>query len=282
MLSRANKYIQIEGYNELGEFYANYGDLTKNRGILKPSFEVNKKNENSYQLNPGFISNKKFYQCPLPVFYVEVISVSEEKAYSPSRLDLIINIELNIYDKEFNNSINTTIKKKESNISFMIINNIINNLNKYIDSGNDITLIDLNSKELIHNKKRDLFFIRSIVHKLDFDFYENSQNRPRRDDKFWNELEIRNFPKNNYLNKLFKNILKKLCSRITNTDYGILLIDLNGIGVPNEYNSSFGRRKFKSEEYSKNYIIESILMCLAKEYDEEAYHLDRMKNNSLQ
>lgn len=277
MLSKHNKYIQIEGYKKLGEFYANYSNLTKNIEILKPTFEVNKQSVNYSVFIPGFISNNKFYKCPLPVFYVEIISITEEKAYTTSRLDKIIKIELNIYDKEFNNFINITITNKESSISFMLINKLVNNLNKYIVSGNDIKLIDLNSKELFHNQKRDLFFLRNIVHKMEFDFYENSQNRPGRDDKFWNELEIRNLPTNNYLNKLFKYVFKNLCSSSEITDYGILLIDLKGIGVPNNYNSSFGRRKFENEEYSKNYIIESILMYLAIEYNDETYQIERMK-----
>jgi hypothetical protein len=283
MFTKPNKYIQIEGYKVLGEFYANFSNLTKNKEILKPAFQVDKQSVNYSELIPGFISNNKFYKCPLPVFYVEIISISEEKSYTPSRLHKIIKIELNIYDKEFNNFINFTTTKKESSISFMLINKLVNNLNKYIVSGNDIKLLNINSEELFHNQKRDLFFVRNIVHKMDFDFYENSQNRPGRDDRFWNELEIRNLPANNYLNKLFISVFKKLSLFSEITDYGILLINIKGIGVSNDYNSSFGRRKFENGEYSKNYIIESILMYLAIEYNDETYHLESMKkNNSLQ
>ena len=275
MLSRANEYIQIDEFDKIGEFYANFGELKSTDRILKPSFKVLKKADN-YNLLPGFLTSQGFSECPLPIFYIEILAISECIEHYPN-LKVCIEMEFNLYSKDFSQFIKSKIKTESRETSFMDLNKPINIINKYIDSGNDLNRLNLSSVDLFGGRTRDKYFIRELVKKIDFSFYENSLNRMGRDDMFWNEAEVRNLPENNYLKDLFVKSLSKLCKRIDKTEYGIKLIDLKGIGVPNEYNSSFGRRKFTNEVYSKSYLVESLLMELVIEYNEEKYLFDRLK-----
>lgn len=270
--------IQIDNYDKLGSFYANYGEVKPIQGILKPCFQISSEKKMEH-LKPGYLTSNGFIECPLAIFYIELFSVKVIRIDYPIGM-VKVELEFSIYNKSYKNFIRVKITDESHGNNFMIMNTAINTLNRFVDSNNDIGTLNLNSREIFHphNIKKD--HLINLVNELKMEFYENSLNRIGRDDSFWDECEIRNLPKQRYLKTIFINCLKKLCKRIEITDYGLKMVSLNSvsnIGIDLNYNSSFGRRKLHSELYIELYQ-KALLMDLAIIYNNEEYLFDRLKN----
>jgi hypothetical protein len=111
---------------------------------------------------------------------------------------------------------------------------ILNSINIYIENGYNIELIDESRffkkdfpKLLL---REDLF---KYINNLEFKFYSNCESRVGKDDKFWYEAEISNFPRNSYLKKFLIDIL------VNDINYGVTIIDENKILLDYDYSFAY-------------------------------------------
>ena len=232
-----NTFIYVNDLEILGKFHFNYGGYNnKQRTCLRPVFYVNELEKDYYEFVPGYKTiNDIFYKCPFSVCYVQ-IDYLEELIKNEFKY---VNAVLRIFSKNFkkNNTININISKPlfgMQYLDFTILHKIVNSINIYVEDGNNIDLLDIelfqtmNIPELLTIEE-----VFEIINELEFKFYTNCESRVGKDNSFWFEVEISNFPMSKYLQVLFKKALSE------NMKYHISIIKDNFILLNSDYGFSY-------------------------------------------
>lgn len=229
------KKMGIEFYNIdiLGELNYRYKILnpknSKNHSLLRPIIipqitkEKSKFKDAEYvtgYLNP----NLTFFSSHLYFKYVclkklDIKKYSKKMKYG-ERITHKIEISFDVYSKDFseNKDIRFEVDLNYNNIpQINLICDTINWLNLYVDNENNICELNhffpidkindyLKDRNygIIYNKQ----IILETISNLEFEYFSNGIYRPRKDDDFWNEIEISNLPKNKYLKELIQKTLK--------------------------------------------------------------------------
>lgn len=207
-------YLLINNIQILDEFRIHYGSIydNPNKECLRAVLKVNKKSNNHYYFSPGYKSyDDKYFQCPLSAIYTQLNSIEIINNENTSKFKA----ELVVFCKNFKKTrileINSTLSNLGSRpiLSPMILNDVINTINSYIDKGYDIDL--LNIKYIEKNLDLPRLYpsdLLNIINSLEFGFYSNDRIRVGKDNQYWEEVEISNIP-SNYFGKIFTNILSK-------------------------------------------------------------------------
>ena len=224
-----SEYMLIDDINKLGKFEVHYGSSSDHprESCLRPILTIKKKHSRSFLLEPGFLSaDKKFYQSPLSIFYVQ-FNYIEVHYVKKGRFDEYpyLDIHLQVFSKDFSSqreihlsfssgsaitSSSRPIPINLMNAQPMDLNPIINNINVYIEWGNELDLLN----EAVFNgpfhRPRELepHQIMRDINKLTFKYYTNDYRRPGKENRFFSEVEITNLPQNDYLVQLYKNIIQ--------------------------------------------------------------------------
>jgi hypothetical protein len=183
----------------LSGFRLHYGRKADNpnKTCLRPCFQVKTLANKDFKLIPGYQTfNLKFYHCPMSAIYIQI---NELQFFLEN--PHLFNAQVVVFSKDF-------LKQKAIELKIytrlphyiMYLNDYINALNKYIDMGNDLDLLDEVSFQMrsILEPSNEISLL-NIINNLSFKFYENDFVRVGKDNKFWNEIEITSLPQSSYL-----------------------------------------------------------------------------------
>lgn len=221
----------------------------------------------------GYLSEEKFYECPLLVFYCEFSKFS----IIDQRYDSSFSFDLKIYDKKFLNSRKLKFHYKFSSLNISHLFNIINIINEYIDKENDINLLEPDKINIYSGLCQSSFIEFSTIDKLEFKHFANSRNRVGKDNVFWSEIEIRNLPNNSYIRSLLFNSLKeiKFIFRLKDQkDFFIMELE-----EEYAYTSSFNRYECAPDVENENLIRNYLKIFMYNNYNYKEHYFSKMKKN---
>lgn len=138
-----------------------------------------------------------------------------------------------------------TLNKYYSRVHFPSFFRILNSLNHFIDTFNDVEKLDVEKLNNYWNSKYPENILKSvpeIISKLDIKEFENSKYVPQKDNEFWSEIEVRNLPDEDYLNKKFFLVLSKEFRYADTTDFGWIFYTETESG----WLASFDRREVEN------------------------------------
>mgnify|MGYP003620211497 CR=1 FL=1 len=224
---KESKYIYIDNCFELGKFYAHYGHRNHS-SIMQPVFKiVSNENLNKYELVAGYLdNNENFYNCPLVVHhlkikYYSITHVSNNGKFS-NEISITLFIEIYDLDYLFSKELEINIcENKFTSIDFMRFNPIINYLNLFINSGRKINELNVNILANFYPESNSIENIIGLINNLEMLVFEDSQSRVGKDNRFWEDLEIRNLPENSYFIKSIKKCFENQGKRCKMMDYGL-------------------------------------------------------------
>lgn len=271
------EYIHIDNYNTFGKFYAHHGprELTDElTAVFKRELIADKKTK----LVPGFYNPKttNFIEAPIEQFYVRLYEIVQEESMKQGCYNVILTVKLDILNKIKQVVYSDTLTfEKEGSFTFMFFNDFVNYINKYIESGNEISDINfqsINPYSFRESKKEE--FIYELI-KMDFKAFDCSRNNPGKDNSFWTEIELRNLPKNKYVRSLIETCLKKQ-GRIEQTDFGILL------SLPSDraWAPSFSRKSSDDSDDIIKQVYSILLLDFGKLFDNDAMIIHNLKTST--
>jgi hypothetical protein len=218
------------------------------------------------QLVPGYQTfDKKFYPCPLLVWYIQInelqLSVEDKYQYKASIV---------VFSKDFAQHKQLDIKVYSNSGAGILgkLNYYINALNRYVEYDNDVNLLDSSIfKERINFTNLDERALFEIVNQLSFRYYENCLVRVGKDNLFWSEIEITNLPQSNYLRKCFLDILTNgqiINSAKYDLEKGFILIEY---GREYAYSPSQNRKEVEVDKRKELEIKDFIKYKLQNVFD---------------
>ncbi len=278
---KESKYIYIDNCFELGKFYAHYGHRNHS-SIMQPVFKiVSNENLNKYELVAGYLdNNENFYNCPLVVHhlkikYYSITHVSNNGKFS-NEISITLFIEIYDLDYLFSKELEINIcENKFTSIDFMRFNPIINYLNLFINSGRKINELNVNILANFYPESNSIENIIGLINNLEMLVFEDSQSRVGKDNRFWEDLEIRNLPENSYFIKLIKKCFENQGKRCKMMDYGL------SVELCSDYawSPSYSRNEIKN--YDLTYIKDKLKVLIAAEFDTLEYILSGMEVNRI-
>lgn len=249
-------FINVNGVDEIGNFYLDYGGYKdKQKTCLRPVFYVNEIKKEYYEFIPGYRTiDDVFYKCPVSVCYVQIDYLEEyiKEEY------MYVSFVLRIFSKNFrkNNIVRIELSKRlfgTNPLNFTILYKIVNAINIYVEDGNNIDLLDIEVFQPMNMPKllttEEVF---EIINKLEFKFFSNCENRVGKDNSFWSEVEISNFPKSKYLRELFMKVLSE------NMKYHISTKKDNFILLEYDYGFSYSSCDGREENPTSIYVMDEI------------------------
>jgi hypothetical protein len=277
---RDSKYIFIDNCFELGKFYAHHGTRTP-FAIMQPVFRiVTIENLKEYELEAGYLDRKEnFYKCPLEIHYLKINKylIKREFVDAKSLNKIIISLYFEIFDLDYINSIESEIMLWEyeyQHFDFMRFNPIINYLNLYIKSGRKIKDLNFSILDKFYPQSNSLEKIIGLINDLEMKIFEDSQSRVGKDNRFWEDLEIRNLPENLYFKQLIIKCFEKQGKRCKVTDFGL------SIELCSDYAWSPSYRRRELENYETADIKDRLKVLLAVEFDSLEFTLSGMEINT--
>ena len=272
-----DKWVNIDNFYDIGDFYAHHSDRNTSSLPLKPVFKVVEINsdplEKNHKLEPGFINvDGKFYRCPLVSHYVQINYIREKLIYEPyvGPVKKKVNLKILIFSKSYDSYRNEDIEMVSSNtaLDFMCCNHIVNIINKYINSDRSIDKLNIDLFDVNKPKKKSLSYVRKTINSLKFNTFKNSRQRAGRDqDHIWTEVEIKNLPKDRYMVNAIKQVLESnIAYSLKEESYGLFMKLPIRKGVPESY-----RRKKIHGKTSIDMIKDTLKMNLAKIFNPEQH-----------
>ncbi len=157
----------------------------------------------------------------------------------------------------------------------MVINEIINVLNEYVENDNDIYQIDEIKLMNENIEKYSPNVVIEIINELEFEYYTNDQTRIGKDNYFWSEIDVLNLPKNSYLKNLLIETIKEIdiIERAKIDGNNLLLIYESSYA----YCKSSGRIKEKENLKMTNSIKDNLKIKMGIKYNNLEHLFDRLK-----
>lgn len=263
--------IEFSNIHELGKlnftYHLPFGDEKNLKSPLPPIIKIQSQNGRNYVLETGVIDyNLNFHKCPISFHYVELgqITLFVNEYHHDG---ITISCEIKVYSEDY-------ISVKIFNIALKghgrplyavrILNNIINSVNLYINSGRHLDdlrqLVQTENSELGIDKK----IILNIISSLSCTFYENCRYVPRNDNRFWNELEIGNLPTNKYLKDLLVECIKIRYGNNVYSEESCIIVTYNHYCA---YSMSHGRHKIEFDQEYFNKVSDYLKVEMASRYD---------------
>lgn len=255
---RYNSYYSFLNVDHLGKLSMVYRSQISSAIIHPVLLESYLEEQSTY--NPGYLDiNGNFYSCPICIFFIQINKIIQ---YPNVRTN--IEIQANIYNKDFSHYRTEVIKVKAHSSQ---IPRILNAINIFIDRDNQLENLDIKNVYPIRRYDTEKIVISGIDH-LKLNFFENSRYVPRKDNVFWVEVEVRNIPSDRYLSKLIISSLKKQSEKLEITDYGLLMIFETGRWALPDYE----RRQLEdTSDISEQsaYIKGRLLIQMIANYDQD-------------
>lgn len=274
------EYLLVNNYDKLGQFSVHYGSIYDhpNYSCLRPvlKYSILEKDAQLLKVSftPGFLGvDKIFYECPFSVFYCQLEKVfeTEESSEHSGSKKLTMDVSLKVFDKTFKD--HQTLKGQfvghdRNRVDIMKMNTIINLINHYVNSGNDIKKINpekLFSKSL---QGHDRDFLLTQINALEFAFFSNDQNRVGKDNNFWEEIEIRNLPNDPFLRELVCNSLKKI--KVVDSFQDKQDFALVKYGNSSGYCPADGRKAIDVDIHMRDLVKDHLKLIMVADYDPQA------------
>ncbi|MBN1112903.1 MAG: hypothetical protein JXA53_08315 [Bacteroidales bacterium] len=275
------KYYFTDDIEKLGQFSINHKDGRYTKEIMQAAFKIvrNECDLKQSKLIPGYLDrNKTFFECPIIVFYIKITGInlelpSKEDYYSSNCKLKKISISLEIFDKEFTNSIQYDIVKSYyyNTVEILLFNDSINMLNEYIESGRDINKLCLKGSGFSKTRLDHRAIILNAVQQLTFEVYEDSSTCVGKDNVFWTELVVSNLPNNSYLKELIITCLAKQGVGIKSEKSSVSVILLRYT----VWTASYKRRLIP--DYNVAEIIDFLKLDMAMIFNSKEYILSNME-----
>jgi hypothetical protein len=211
-------------------------------------------------------SDENFYVCPISIFYclIETFTINEIKTEAENEwgikktnITYSLNFKLKLFSKnfiEYKNFEYTSRLGYKSYYSLILdeIISIINILNNIVDFDYNLDFLPehhINGDKFLKEYSESDLFIQ--INNLGFSFFTNDKSIPRKENRYWKEIEITNLPNSLYIQKLYYTILRD--NKVFNVSHSDNLLILS-YDHDSYYSPTMGRQ----ESYIENSLVEKV------------------------
>lgn len=210
-------------------------------------------------------SDKDFVAAIIQLKHLTFQQFSCQK-HPTNRDRYVISIPFTLHDSKGNSKEFLLTHTDPANFYLPNILKKISYLNHFIELFDDVNSVDTDKFEKLFKEHFHFHVAHPIlasINQLDVAVYENSRSIFNKDDKFWIEIEIRNFPNEKYLTDQFLKILIKHYGGYDKIEDGYMFQGENKFA----YVRAFPRTKI-DEDWASTEVKVMIAFELGKFYDE--------------
>lgn len=214
-----------------------------------------------------------FINCPIDFGNISILEINEEINYSGK---VILKLLVKDYSIDFNDFIILEFCKSFFGLFNQSVSNIINLLNDFLKEGFSILDLDQESYPiLIRNRlEKDNSHINA-VNNLKLEFWSCCLSRVGRDNLFWTDVIITNFPNDKYLKKM---IFEAFNIAEIDIDKKEITIELDSC---NAFSATTPRAKFESPQKEIE-IKDQIKFKMYEQYDESVHRLHKLSKKNIE